>query len=908
MPHHPLLFAPRTNGLAPFVLCFVGLLGCSRAEQAPANPAAQTMPAGKVAAGQEPTNAPAGTGWTLAPHEPGNLRLRYRGANMAELRYRILLQDGRKPPLEPISDGPGQFHLRFSKQEPNRLMGRTSHEADALHIDYRTPHDAGNESVSVTGRVQLLFDFNLTTLYGAAGYPQPEALPDKRGFRLPLGTGSVLTVEFNKPVQAIEFEQTATLLVRLTLPSVATAAEASAPLRMTIRPPGHGQVREAMADRLGRPDPSFRTQIVDGMASPFDLRFLNASDRPAGSHGKLAQDGDALRFADGTPARFWGTNVVGYALFHSDNRTIERTARRLAAFGFNLVRIHHHDSRWVRPNVLASGNTTMELDEKALSRLDYWIHCLRQEGIYVWLDLEVGRSYRKGDNIPGYEEVAAQKGSGKSLNYVNERLMALMERFSEQYLNHRNPHTGLRYREDPALIGVLVSNENDLIKHGVVLAVQDKVPYHHQLFRRFAVAYAKAHNMPMPQALHAWEPGAPAIVMGALEQRFYRRHYAHLRKLGVTAPIAVGNYWGWSALDALPSLATGDVMDVHSYGHEGELLQNPRYGSNFLHWIAGAALTDKPVTVTEWNTALPARDRANHPLFIASTAALQGWDALMSYAYTQNPRWVQPDPYSIGHDPALMATMPQAALAYRRGDVATAKHHYRLQITRADLYQQNPKLRPIDLTALRTLLHQSRVTLDLPPVPELGYPGTPAPPDGHDATLVTDLSQSFMTDDQEVLHSDTNELTWHLGDEPVYTIDTKRTQSAAGFLGHRPLALSTLQIDLSTAVAAVALSSLDGLALERSQEMLLSVGAQAVPNDDPRRSPTAVFLSQPVAGQVGIRSTHPKLRLVPLSPTGIPQAALRGELRDGVFWFELPEAAPSPWFKVIVPRTRRPRR
>src|SRR5690606_8316060 len=133
--------------------------------------------------------------------------------------------------------------------------------------------------------------------------------------------------------------------------------------------------------------------------------FLNAEDRPAGRHGAVEARDDALVFADGTPARFWGTNITAFAIFSGDKEAVRLQARRLAAFGFNLVRIHHHDSDWVTPNIFRADGGTRRLDDDALDRIDWWVKCLQDEGIYVWLDLHVGRPFSRADDIDAIDEV-----------------------------------------------------------------------------------------------------------------------------------------------------------------------------------------------------------------------------------------------------------------------------------------------------------------------------------------------------------------------------------------------------------------------------------------------------------------------------------------------------------------------
>src|SRR5690606_16778667 len=107
--------------------------------------------------------------------------------------------------------------------------------------------------------------------------------------------------------------------------------------------------------------------------------FLNAAHGPAGSHGRLVRKGARLVFADGSPARFWGTNLSAYSLFHGDDASVRALARRLSALGFNLVRLHHHDSAWVEPNIFAAGSDTRTLNRTAFAALGRRVQLLKEQ-------------------------------------------------------------------------------------------------------------------------------------------------------------------------------------------------------------------------------------------------------------------------------------------------------------------------------------------------------------------------------------------------------------------------------------------------------------------------------------------------------------------------------------------------
>src|SRR6185503_3960155 len=142
---------------------------------------------------------------------------------------------------------------------------------------------------------------------------------------------------------------------------------------------------------------------------------------------------------------------------------------------------------------------TQVLSKKALQELDWWIKCLKEEGIYVWLDLHVGRMLKVGDEIENFQELAKGKAAVdlRGYNYVNPSIQRAMAAFNEAYLNHRNPFTGLRYKEDPAIVAVLLTNENDITQHfGNALLPNRAVPQHTAVYMLEAQKFAALHRLP----------------------------------------------------------------------------------------------------------------------------------------------------------------------------------------------------------------------------------------------------------------------------------------------------------------------------------------------------------------------------------------------------------------------------
>ncbi len=267
------------------------------------------------------------------------------------------------------------------------------------------------------------------------GVPAPVLLPDNAGWRWEVSDKGPIAVKFDKPVTNVYFErgnknQIRALFVGENVP------RGSHKVSMTVTLPAGGALLKTLGERYGPPETSkWYSGALLHDKSPVDLSFLN--HKPAGKFGFVKAKDDKLVFENGADVRFWGGNIAAYAIF-ADKDHIKAQAKRIAQLGYNLMRIHHHDSmRWVGRTVIDKNhNDSQHLDNEVMDRLDYWIKCLRDEGVYVWLDLHVGRLFKEGDRIgEGFAEMMRRSkaggAEGKGYCYFNERIEQLIMDFNE---------------------------------------------------------------------------------------------------------------------------------------------------------------------------------------------------------------------------------------------------------------------------------------------------------------------------------------------------------------------------------------------------------------------------------------------------------------------------------------------
>ena len=305
----------------------------------------------------------------------------------------------------------------------------------------------------------------------------------------------------------------------------------------------------------------------------------------------------------------------------------------------------------------------------------------------------------------------------------------------------------------------------------------------------------------------------------------------------------------------------------------------------------------KPLTITEWNVEYPKNDRFTAPLYLASIAALQGWDAPMIYTYSQGPLEAPgtADTWSTFNDPALTGLMPAAALAYRQSHISPARKSYCLMLDPKQLFDR--ELSPKTSATIRTLTEQSKLTIGLPSVKELPWLKATSP--ANDAVVVTDPDRDFIPQGQSFVRSDTGELlrNWKYG---IQTIDTPKTQAVSGYIDGKVLKTQDAIFLFSTKKAVVALTSIDNQPMSKSHFILITAMARAIAQN--KQMP---FLSEPVTGSITFRTKTTGLELPALNSDGrivdreVPprddeSLTIQLPAGRGTHWYVLKTSAPSP--------------
>ncbi len=254
---------------------------------------------------------------------------------------------------------------------------------------------------------------------------------------------------------------------------------------LTTAPFVHGQVTPKTSGWFEFDVPALA--VPDG--GVVDLSYLNGA--PISGPGFVAARDGHFVDASGRRLRLFGTNITGDSCF-PEEEVAPRLAKRLRQYGFNCLRLHFMDFSWggTSRESLWDDPAAGKLSERNLAKLDRLISECAANGIYLNLNLHVGREY------PGQPEVAGSRAFqySKNLDRWHEPFVRQMEQFCRDLLNHVNPHTGRRYADEPAIACVEINNENTMIRDDLADLRRLPEPFLEALTREWTTWLRERHG------------------------------------------------------------------------------------------------------------------------------------------------------------------------------------------------------------------------------------------------------------------------------------------------------------------------------------------------------------------------------------------------------------------------------
>lgn len=565
-----------------------------------------------------------------------------------------------------------------------------------------------------------------------------------------------------------------------------------------------------------------------------DVSFLN--EKPAGEAGFLTVRNGHFYFPKrpDQPVRFWGTNAALRGPYPT-KEDAPGIARCLARQGVNLVRIHLYA---VYDDTLIAEDGSM--NPEALDRMDFFLSQLKQNGIYIYMDLNDGMLF---DRLVGHKLPDNKKAKLAAL--FNRELIGATQKLARMFFTHTNPYTSLRLCDDPAVCMYEITNENSITMNWGRIRDRLCEPWLSELGTRWR-EWLTVHDREasdLPDSLSATPDGCRFTA--EMQKTYLDEMKAFLRDIGVKAPICgtnitftLGDLWASSGMDYTNDHAywdhTSTFGQYRTYNNRSVLL-SPAWHAGTLPSFARAKVTGMPTVASEWNYVYPNHYRCEGLPYMTAYSAYQDWDAPMFYCATgsfDSGTWSRfhETPGILVHsqqtDPATWGQSQICALLFRRGDVAVGTRELIIRYGPDQIWENRSVLGRMPFLAAVARLETRLVDENSAEWPTAGL----AQDAGAEELYLDALKRIGDTQSStDRVISDTGELRRDTK-EGYFLVDTPRTQIACGCLnrltGERDK-LSQLTVNSPNDFATLALSSLDGRPLGESSRMLLTAVGNA---------------------------------------------------------------------------------
>lgn len=686
----------------------------------------------------------------------------------------------------------------------------------------------------------------------------------------------------------------------------------------------------------GKAGPSDWFPVVfddDPLSQKSVIDMSSLIEAPAGRHGFLKRQGDALEFQKATtPTKFW---AIGSSPGGMSDKQMRQAARWYRKHGINLVRQH------TVLGVVGLLNRNGEFDRERLEHYDRWFAAMKAEGIYTtWSVIypHHGPFLQKHDGydprlFAELDRADRQHDGDRQAIVVNDfinldrRLQDIAFRYFHKLLNHVNPHTGLAYKDDPALAVLEFQNESNVYFHTLNgLRGGKEYPLFSEMMRKAFFRFIKHKYGSKESVARAWnnrwdrfdnwEQGELGLMGAAhwgadgplyefrgqarragdyiefladLQRTYYQRRESEVRNAGfqgVTVTTAWKSGGPAASMANLYADISADMIDRHNYFgggegrhrivegkvHTGTHLSQPGHG---LLNLALFQVKDRPFGVSEWSMMPPSPWKAEAaPLYAFYGMGLQGWDASCHFngaSHRMGDGWPGQSKY-VSHTPHYMGQFPALAFAIHNGHIQEGQIVADRHVSKADIF------------AGKDVLGQSLSGGGFDDKKLAGRLTTPAEAVAIGRVTISFDDRSSQKKDlspywdraRKTLTSTTGELLWDYG-KRVVQVRSDKTQAIIGFAGSQSFDLPGATVSVKTPFVSLILTPLDNRELEASKHILITAMARdkqsgAEYNPDGSRLLALggpPLLMEPVQATIQLQGPRPT-QVRPLDIYGVP--------------------------------------
>lgn len=538
-------------------------------------------------------------------------------------------------------------------------------------------------------------------------------------------------------------------------------------------------------------------------------RFI---EKPAGKYGVIKIKNGHLYSGDNR-IRFFGTNLARGAVFpsHSD---AEKISAHLARLGINCVRFHYIDAL-VSPNGIFMKDK-ITLDPSQLEKMDYFIYQLKNQGIYIDLNLHVGRTYPQ---MPTWSKMPVYF---KGIDIFYQPMIEMQKEYIKMLLTHYNPYTKSTYANEPAIAFVEINNENSLIykwDNGVIASSSTPDIYKNDLKKQWNDWLNNKYKISLKEALALYGLESedkfssveifqksqlkdinPIIKQDWLdflyftENNYWLSMYKYIKEDLKSNNLIIGTQNCFSPYSIQNNM---DIIDNHMYWQHPTFPNKPWDPNDWkvknismagvpdggtISKLAQSRIIDKPFFVTEYNHPAPNTHASEAFLLLSAYAGLQDWDGIFSYEYNNSASWDLKKIrgfFQIDQHPTQLVNLIPASCLFKRADVKTSDEK---KIFYADY-------KKISNLTYKLACNVGANRLGCKPELALKYPiGLSLKPQEK-------ISSENISENNKI-ESVTKELLWDMTpNQGVVTIDTSMTKAVIGSTEKKNFVLNDVNIN-----------------------------------------------------------------------------------------------------------------
>lgn len=536
--------------------------------------------------------------------------------------------------------------------------------------------------------------------------------------------------------------------------------------------------------------------------------------------------------------RFFGVNLALSANFPSPEEA-EKLSRRLESLGVNIVRLHAIDQQAgpdpKRPNGVLVNAKSPNLDPEAIRLLDQLIEKLNNRGIYVDLNLHVNHTFPAsiaGEFIPPQSKPI----------HIFDRVMI---EWQKQYV--KNIASALHLKDRPGLALVEISNESTLLDNWQENRLPSLVKgeFYSELSQEWS-SYKRSHSeidenatLPLGRSGLTDSQARMAAEFFLSLDKCYITEMSNVVRAAIGDDVAISGTqiihsgrWKHGGFANFEVNDSAGYVDAHFYvdhyyfprrqwDWNDWMISNNWVGDSLIDTISNVAFAryaGKPFVISEFNQPWPNERESGILPVITQFASAQDWDGLILYTYAHDRDWDSPVPsdFSLRGDWTKLVQFRQCAEYFKNGfsDVALPE-----KILKIGRYTQiSGAVDDISGELLKYLMNNFGVTSTLAFQNRIGMVGDKYRGTSSERSLASSSYMSYERGRRQI------------------TFGSSYSAGFSGYLEDRGTVNSSIMTltrnpgdsEFITAF----LTSQDGLPLERSRHMLLTLPGATYGSED----------------------------------------------------------------------------